>query len=162
MRRGQLMDIDKVRGLTDTELVAELSNARRQLHDLRFQLATRQLTDYAQIGRTRRTISKILTVQTERRAADAAEVAIPDAGESAATTASRGFRARLGRRPAAVAPAPSPVPDAAADAVPTPDAAALPAELDADAVAVPEVDEAPDEAAEGSVEEMDRKPVGTR
>ena len=60
------MDIDKVRGLSDLELEKELVSARRHLYDLRFQLATRQLTDYSQISQTRRTIARLLTVQTER------------------------------------------------------------------------------------------------
>ncbi len=60
------MDIVKARALNDAELVDELSLARRQLYDLRFQLATRQLTDYSQISRTRRSIARLLTVQTER------------------------------------------------------------------------------------------------
>jgi large subunit ribosomal protein L29 len=61
------MDIDEVRALTDGELVAELAAARRNLYDLRFQLATRQLSDYNQIRTTRKRIARILTVQTERR-----------------------------------------------------------------------------------------------
>jgi large subunit ribosomal protein L29 len=60
------MDIDKVRGLSEQELAEELVAARRHLYDLRFQLATRQLTDYSQISQTRRTIARLLTVQTER------------------------------------------------------------------------------------------------
>ncbi len=60
------MDIGKVRGLSDQELHNELASARRHLYDLRFQLATRQLTDYSQISQTRRTIARLLTVQTER------------------------------------------------------------------------------------------------
>jgi large subunit ribosomal protein L29 len=60
------MDIDKVRGLTDTELYVELGTQRRQLYDLRFQLATRQLTDNSQLTQTRRTIARVLTVMTER------------------------------------------------------------------------------------------------
>ena len=60
------MDIDKVRGLSDLEIQNELVSARRHLYDLRFQLATRQLTDYSQISQTRRTIARLLTVQTER------------------------------------------------------------------------------------------------
>jgi large subunit ribosomal protein L29 len=61
------MDIDNVRGLSDVDLVNELATARRHLYDLRFQLATRQLTDYSQIPQTRRTIARILTVMTERQ-----------------------------------------------------------------------------------------------
>jgi large subunit ribosomal protein L29 len=61
------MEIAKARGLTDQELDTELANARRHLYDLRFQLATRQLSDYSQLARTRRDIARLLTVQTERR-----------------------------------------------------------------------------------------------
>ena len=68
------MDIVKARSLTDQELVVEISNARRQLYDLRFQLATRQLTDYSQISQTRRTIARLLTVQTERQADESTEL----------------------------------------------------------------------------------------
>jgi large subunit ribosomal protein L29 len=63
------MDIIKARGLSDQELVDELTVARRNLYDLRFQLATRQLTDYSQLAQTRRTIARLLTVQTERQIA---------------------------------------------------------------------------------------------
>jgi large subunit ribosomal protein L29 len=60
------MDIDKVRALTDTELGGELATQRRHLYDLRFQLATRQLTDHSQLTASRRTIARLLTVMTER------------------------------------------------------------------------------------------------
>lgn len=60
------MDIDKVRGLTDTEFYTELTAQRRHLYDLRFQLATRQLDDHSQLTQTRRSIARLLTVMTER------------------------------------------------------------------------------------------------
>jgi large subunit ribosomal protein L29 len=60
------MDISRARELSDQELLAELAQARRQLYDLRFQLATRQLSDYSQLSQTRRSIARLLTVQTER------------------------------------------------------------------------------------------------
>jgi large subunit ribosomal protein L29 len=63
------MDIDEVRALSDDELQAELAAARRNLYDLRFQLATRQLTDYNQIRNTRKNIARILAVQAERKKA---------------------------------------------------------------------------------------------
>ncbi len=53
--------------LSEQELGEELESARRHLYDLRFQLATRQLTDYSQISQTRRDIARLLTVQTERQ-----------------------------------------------------------------------------------------------
>ena len=61
------MEIAKARTLSEQELLDELASARRHLYDLRFQLATRQLTDYSQISQTRRDIARLLTVQTERR-----------------------------------------------------------------------------------------------
>ena len=60
------MDIDKVRALTDAELGGELATQRRHLYDLRFQLATRQLTDHSQLTAARRTVARVLTVMTER------------------------------------------------------------------------------------------------
>ena len=61
------MEIAKARTLSEHELAEELQSARRHLYDLRFQLATRQLTDYSQIAQTRRDIARLLTVQTERQ-----------------------------------------------------------------------------------------------
>jgi len=61
------MEIAKARTLSEHELAEELESARRHLYDLRFQLATRQLTDYSQISQTRRDIARLLTVQTERQ-----------------------------------------------------------------------------------------------
>ena len=62
-----MMEIAKARSLSEQELTEELASARRHLYDLRFQLATRQLTDYSQISQTRKDIARLLTVQTERR-----------------------------------------------------------------------------------------------
>ena len=62
-----MMEIAKARSLSEQELAEELESARRQLYDLRFQLATRQLTDYSQISQTRKDIARLLTVQTERK-----------------------------------------------------------------------------------------------
>jgi large subunit ribosomal protein L29 len=73
------MDITSVRGLTDVELVSELATAKRHLYDLRFQLATRQLTDYSQIPQTRRQIARILTVLTERELSETGQPVAPGA-----------------------------------------------------------------------------------
>ena len=61
------MDIDKVRGLTDVEVEEALVEARRELWQLRFDLTTRQLTDYSKIRQARRKIARLMTVQTERQ-----------------------------------------------------------------------------------------------
>jgi large subunit ribosomal protein L29 len=60
------MEIARARALSDRELGQQLVDARHHLYDLRFQLATRQLTDCSQIAQTRRDIARLLTVQTER------------------------------------------------------------------------------------------------
>ena len=72
------MDIDKVRTLTDGELDEQLSQAKQDLWQARFQLTTRQLKDYSSIPQTRRTIARILTVQRERRDVRSRAGAVPD------------------------------------------------------------------------------------
>ena len=84
------MDIDKVREMTDAELADELVKQRRHLYDLRFQLATRQLTDYSQLTQTRRAIARILTVATEREMTGAGPVpAVPKTRAAAPKPAAR-------------------------------------------------------------------------
>ena len=83
------MDIDKVRALTDQELGAELSTQRRHLYDLRFQLATRQLTDHSQLTQARRTVARVLTVMTERGLDESIVVRVAPAPS---TPARRGLR----------------------------------------------------------------------
>lgn len=62
------MDIDKLRSLSDAELERALAEAKQELWNARFALATRQLKDTSLIRRTRRTIARILTVKREREA----------------------------------------------------------------------------------------------
>ena len=86
-----MMEIAKARTLSERELVEELASARRHLYDLRFQLATRQLTDHNQLAQTRRSIARILTVMTERSLDETAVVKAAPApqgrrGRAAATT----------------------------------------------------------------------------
>ena len=80
------MDIDRVRTLNDSELDEELRTQRRHLYDLRFQLATRQLTDHNQLAQTRRTIARILTVMTERQAGIERQPAAPERRTAAAAS----------------------------------------------------------------------------
>jgi large subunit ribosomal protein L29 len=103
------MDIDKVRALTDTELVTELVTAKRHLYDLRFQLATRQLTDYSQIPHTRRRIARILTVMTERQLSEGTVPAFVAASEGDGNGRTARSRAAAPAAPVeeAVEPAPA-------------------------------------------------------
>ena len=61
-----MIDIDKLRALSDAELDQALADAKRDLWQARFELATRQLKDYTAISGSRRTIARILTVRHER------------------------------------------------------------------------------------------------
>jgi large subunit ribosomal protein L29 len=62
-----VIDIDKLRALSDAELDQALADAKRDLWQARFELATRQLKDYTAISGSRRTIARILTVRHERK-----------------------------------------------------------------------------------------------
>jgi large subunit ribosomal protein L29 len=63
-----------MRLLGDNELVERLSEARRELFNLRFQLATGQLDNSARLGMVRRDIARLATFLREREIA-AAEAA---------------------------------------------------------------------------------------
>jgi len=65
-----VIDIDKLRALSDAELDQALADAKRDLWQARFELATRQLKDYTAISGNRRTIARILTVRHERLLVD--------------------------------------------------------------------------------------------
>ena len=65
-----MIDIDKLRALTDADLDQALKDAKRDLWQARFELATRQLKDYTAISGSRRTIARILTVRHERKLLD--------------------------------------------------------------------------------------------
>jgi large subunit ribosomal protein L29 len=56
----------ELRTLGDEELEGRLAELRRELLNLRFQLATGQLDNVARIGQVRRDVAKVLTVLRER------------------------------------------------------------------------------------------------
>jgi large subunit ribosomal protein L29 len=61
-----MMDIGKIREMSDKELEDALRQAKQDLWSARFALSTRQLNDTSTIPQTRRAIARILTVQRER------------------------------------------------------------------------------------------------
>lgn len=67
--------VAEMRLLGDQELVERLSEARRELFNLRFQLATGQLDNSARLASARRDIARLATFVREREiaAAEAAE-----------------------------------------------------------------------------------------
>ena len=62
------------------ELVTTLADSRRELFNLRFQLATGQLDNTARMGQLRRTIARILTELRTREIAEAAAAAETEGG----------------------------------------------------------------------------------
>jgi large subunit ribosomal protein L29 len=66
--------VAEMRTLGDAELLERLGEARRELFNLRFQLATGQLDNSARLGEVRRDIARLSTFLREREIA-AAEAA---------------------------------------------------------------------------------------
>jgi large subunit ribosomal protein L29 len=64
------MQADELRELTLDELNEELAAAKAELFNLRFQLATNQLTNTARLGQVRKDIARIRTVAREKAMAE--------------------------------------------------------------------------------------------
>ena len=56
----------EVRKLTDADIAEQIDDIRRELFDLRFQQATRQLTNTHRFKEARTKLAQLLTVQKER------------------------------------------------------------------------------------------------
>lgn len=65
------MRADEIRALSDQELAKQLEEARRELFNLRFRLATRQLVNHREISRVRRNIARMMTIMRERQLIEA-------------------------------------------------------------------------------------------
>lgn len=60
------MDAEKLRDMTEDELVDKLKDAKAELFNLRFQLATGQLDSSNKIKEAKKNIARIQTVRRER------------------------------------------------------------------------------------------------
>ena len=60
------MKASEIRGLNDEELLTKLEEAREELFNLRFRLATRQLGNHREIPRVKKRIARIETILRER------------------------------------------------------------------------------------------------
>jgi large subunit ribosomal protein L29 len=67
--------VAELRRLGDSELLGRLGEARRELFNLRFQLATGQLDNSARLGAVRKDIARLSTFQREREIAAAEALA---------------------------------------------------------------------------------------
>ncbi|MSQ24840.1 MAG: 50S ribosomal protein L29 [Dehalococcoidia bacterium] len=63
------MRVDEVRAMTDDRLREEIAGAEKGMFNLRFQNATKQLADSSALGKTRKNIARMKTVQRERELA---------------------------------------------------------------------------------------------
>ncbi|MCL5985320.1 MAG: 50S ribosomal protein L29 [Actinobacteria bacterium] len=60
------MKVDELKELTDEELSQKLLEAKRNLFNLRFQLATGQLDNFARIKAAKKDIARVYTVKKQK------------------------------------------------------------------------------------------------
>lgn len=60
------MKAEEIRALDTPEILTKLSDTKEELMNLRFQLATGELTDYTRLSYTRRVIARCYTILKER------------------------------------------------------------------------------------------------
>lgn len=58
---------DELRALTDQQIIEQVDQGHHDLFNLRFRMATRQQTNNQEVGKVRRRIARLKTIQTERR-----------------------------------------------------------------------------------------------
>jgi large subunit ribosomal protein L29 len=63
------MKVEEIRALSDAELGKQLEEARQELFNLRFRLATKQLVNHREIPRARKRIAQLQTIMRERELA---------------------------------------------------------------------------------------------
>lgn len=63
------MKASDLRNKSDVELAKELLDLRKAQFSLRMQLATQQLNNSSQLGKVRKDVARIKTIQRERAAA---------------------------------------------------------------------------------------------
>ena len=63
------MKVEEIRKMSDEELSSELTSLKEELFKLRFQLATNQLDNTAQIAQVKRDIARVITIQREKQLA---------------------------------------------------------------------------------------------
>jgi len=71
-----LVKIKELRALSDEELTSAIADTKRELFDLRFKKATRQLeTGFHQFKHNRRKLAQLMTIERERELAATATAA---------------------------------------------------------------------------------------
>jgi large subunit ribosomal protein L29 len=72
MAKGSNKAFEELVNMDATRLARELEDSYRQLFTLRLQVATRQLQNVKEIGKTKRRIARIKTLQRQRELVEAA------------------------------------------------------------------------------------------
>ena len=60
------MKVEEMRVLSAEELAKQLEAAHKELFDLRFRLATKQLVNHREVRRTKKEIARLKTIMRER------------------------------------------------------------------------------------------------
>ena len=60
------MKAEEIRALNSEELVKQLETAHKELFELRFRMATKQLVNHRQLRVTKKTIARMKTIMKER------------------------------------------------------------------------------------------------
>jgi large subunit ribosomal protein L29 len=60
------MRASEIRALSTSEIISQVTDAKEELMNLRFQLATGELTDYTRLSYTRKLIARYYTILQER------------------------------------------------------------------------------------------------
>ncbi len=60
------MDVSELRAMSDADLREQFAESKRELFNLRMQLAARQLENFRRIREVRRDVARVLTVLGER------------------------------------------------------------------------------------------------
>ena len=63
------MKVEEIRKMSDEELSSELASLKEELFKLRFQHATNQLDNPAQIAQVKRDIARVMTIKREQELA---------------------------------------------------------------------------------------------
>ena len=63
------MKVDEIRALSTEDLAKQLEEARQELFNLRFRLATKQLVNHREIPRVKKRIAQLETIMRERELA---------------------------------------------------------------------------------------------
>jgi len=58
--------VDEIRSLSDADLKGQLEEAQRELFNIRFRLATKQLVNHREIRKVKKRIARMKTVLRER------------------------------------------------------------------------------------------------